>query len=131
MFYNLEKKTDRLRVYNFSRVGSDREWLQDLLLKDDSSESTSDESVTEEEIRREMKLHFLRKKYRKCFYASNEVISSSYKTIILFLSSMLKVWLLQTTHKMFILNYRIDSTNIIVQDYFLLLICMTIHILVI
>lgn len=78
MVYNLEKKTDRLRVYNFSRVGPDREWLQDLLLKDDSSESTSDESVTEEEIRREMKLHFLRKKYRKRFYTSNEVISNSY-----------------------------------------------------
>lgn len=81
MVYNLEKKTDRLRVYNFSRVGPDREWLQDLLLKDDSSESTSDESVTEEEIRREMKLHFLRKKYRKRFYTSNEVISNSYKTV--------------------------------------------------
>lgn len=68
-----DKRADKLRVYNFSRVGADREWLQGLLLNDSSTDSNSDESVTEEEIRREMKFHLLRKKYRKRFYLKNDV----------------------------------------------------------
>lgn len=79
-----DKKSDKLRVYNFSRVGPDRDWLQDLLLND-TSESSDDDSVTEEEIRREMKFHLLRKKYRKRFYSnSNDVreIVNPFSTII-------------------------------------------------
>ncbi|XKL61914.1 hypothetical protein PGB90_001747 [Kerria lacca] len=66
-----ESKLDKLRIFNFSRVGPDREWLQNILLEDNSSDS-SDESVTEAEIRREMKFHLQRKKYRKRFYIRNE-----------------------------------------------------------
>lgn len=72
-FLFADKRANKLRVYNFSRVAPDREWLKNLLVDDDSTESSTDESVTEEEIRREMKLHLLRKKYRKRFFARNEV----------------------------------------------------------
>ncbi|XP_065225307.1 chromatin-remodeling ATPase INO80 isoform X2 [Planococcus citri] len=65
-----DKKSDKQRVYNFSRVGPDREWLQDLLLND-ATDSSDDDSVTEEEIRREMKFHLIRKKYRKRFYSNS------------------------------------------------------------
>ncbi|KAK9498587.1 hypothetical protein O3M35_003187 [Rhynocoris fuscipes] len=66
---------DKLRLYNFTNVGPDRQWLQDILLTD-TSESSGDDSeddndsceISEERLREMIKEHIYAKKYRNRFY---------------------------------------------------------------
>ncbi len=59
-----------------SNVGEERLWLQDILLSDGSdtsSDSDSDNSVTEEDFQEMMKFHMLKKKYQARFYQKPDV----------------------------------------------------------
>ncbi|XP_049787289.1 chromatin-remodeling ATPase INO80 [Schistocerca cancellata] len=62
-----ERRSDRVRLYNFEDVRTDRLWLRDILVSDTSS--SSDEDVPpRERLQRMLKMHVLRKKYQKKFY---------------------------------------------------------------
>ncbi|XP_058795965.1 chromatin-remodeling ATPase INO80 isoform X2 [Phymastichus coffea] len=77
-----EKKNNKLRVYNMSNVGEERQWLRDILVSDasdsSSSESDSDNSITEEDFQDMLKAHLLKKKYQARFYQKPENIQYQY-----------------------------------------------------
>lgn len=58
-------------IYNFSQVGTERKWLQDILLSDTDSESEiSDE---DEYIREMLKDHIKEQKFREMYYKTPNV----------------------------------------------------------
>lgn len=46
-----ERQSDRLRLYNFSSVGEERQWIRDVLLSSESETSTDDETTESKELR--------------------------------------------------------------------------------
>lgn len=69
-----DRRSDRMRLYNFAHIGEDRAWLQNLLVSDssDSSDDRDDEPITEEELQSMLRLHLYRKKYQNHFYSNPE-----------------------------------------------------------
>ncbi|BES93040.1 DNA helicase [Nesidiocoris tenuis] len=61
-----DRISDKLRLYNLTSVGNDRQWLQQVLLSDTSE--SSGEEITEDDLKQMLKLHVLKRKYRKKFY---------------------------------------------------------------
>ncbi|XP_037038168.1 chromatin-remodeling ATPase INO80 isoform X2 [Bradysia coprophila] len=62
------RRNDKSVMYNFTNVGNDRKWLQDLLLSDtDSDENVSDE---DEYIKTMLKDHVKEQKYRRKYYTN-------------------------------------------------------------
>uniref|UniRef100_A0A1B0DNK0 Chromatin-remodeling ATPase INO80 n=1 Tax=Phlebotomus papatasi TaxID=29031 RepID=A0A1B0DNK0_PHLPP len=60
-----ERTNDKIRVYNFSNVGPERKWLQDVLLSDTESGS---EMGDEEYVREMLKSHLRERQLRTKFY---------------------------------------------------------------
>ncbi|XP_075227688.1 chromatin-remodeling ATPase INO80 isoform X2 [Lycorma delicatula] len=69
-----DRRSDRMRLYNFAHIGEDRAWLQNLLISDssDSSDDKDDEPISEEELQSMLRLHLYRKKYQNRFYSNPE-----------------------------------------------------------
>ncbi|KAH9643982.1 hypothetical protein HF086_004243, partial [Spodoptera exigua] len=65
-----ERQSDRLRLYNFSSVGEEREWLRDVLLSSGSETSSDDDTPHSKEmrIRRLLKERKYHNKYAKKYY---------------------------------------------------------------
>lgn len=64
----LGRRNDKGLMYNFTNVGNDRKWLQELLLSDtDTEENVSDE---DEYIKTMLKDHVKEQKYRKKYYSN-------------------------------------------------------------
>lgn len=65
-----ERQSDRLRLYNFSSVGEEREWLRDVLLSSGSETSSDDDSPNSKEmrIRRLLKERKYHNRYAKKYY---------------------------------------------------------------
>ncbi|XP_075984610.1 chromatin-remodeling ATPase INO80 isoform X2 [Anticarsia gemmatalis] len=65
-----ERQNDRLRLYNFSSVGEEREWLRDVLLSSGSDTSSDEESPVGKELRiqRMLKERKFRNRYAKKYY---------------------------------------------------------------
>lgn len=68
-------------MYNFTQIGPDRKWLQDILLSD--TESDGDISDEDEYIRSMLRDHVKERKYRTKYYqnanVSFEYLTSKYK----------------------------------------------------
>lgn len=86
-------------------MNSDRQWLVDVLLSD-SSESSDNEELTEEDLRQMLKEHLLKNRYRKKFYKNPKV-----STFILY-SSTFEVEHLTTKLHNYILIYHNFFHNI-------------------
>lgn len=56
-----ERRYDRMRLYNFSKVKKSRKWLKNILLTDSSESDESNESVTEEDMHDMLKYRKLQK----------------------------------------------------------------------
>lgn len=69
-----DRRSDRMRLYNFAHVQSDRVWLQNILVSDssDSGDDSQDEPITEEYFQEMLKLHLYKKKYQQKFYSNPE-----------------------------------------------------------
>lgn len=67
----LDRQNDKLKIYNLSRVGSDREWLQDVLLSD--METESEPSDEDEYVRDMLRQHVKEKKVRDRYYRNPHV----------------------------------------------------------
>lgn len=65
-----ERRYDRLRLYNFSSVGEEREWLRDVLLSSGSETSSDEESLIGKEmkIQRMLKERRYHNRYVKKYY---------------------------------------------------------------
>lgn len=65
-----ERQSDRLRLYNFSSVGDEREWLRDTLLSSDTDSSSDEETPAAQDrrIRRLLKEKYHHNKYTKEYY---------------------------------------------------------------
>ncbi|XP_014251145.1 putative DNA helicase Ino80 isoform X2 [Cimex lectularius] len=61
-----DRISDKLRLYNINNVGPDRRWLQDVLLSDTSD--SSDDEITEEDLKVMLRQHVMMKKHRNSFY---------------------------------------------------------------
>ncbi|KAJ8045776.1 Chromatin-remodeling ATPase INO80 [Holothuria leucospilota] len=70
-----ERKTDKRKLYNFSKVKKNRRWLKNLLLSDssDSSDSEEDQPINKWELKQMVKVHKLKKQYTKQFYTDPEL----------------------------------------------------------
>lgn len=67
-----DRQNDKLQIYNLSEIGTDRKWLQDILLSD--TESDVDEPSDEDEYIREMlREHVKEKKIRAKYYQNPHV----------------------------------------------------------
>lgn len=70
----LDVSIDKSKLYNFSNIGHDRKWLQNVLLESsDSSEETSADEVTHEDYISMLKYHALQMKYKQKYYADKDV----------------------------------------------------------
>ncbi|XP_029637350.1 chromatin-remodeling ATPase INO80-like [Octopus sinensis] len=64
-----ERKTDKMGLYNFSKVKKSRKWLKNILLSDSSSDEDTDSgSITDEDFQMMLKLHKYQKKHQQLFY---------------------------------------------------------------
>ncbi|KAG6451472.1 hypothetical protein O3G_MSEX007172 [Manduca sexta] len=65
-----ERQSDRLRLYNFSAVGEERQWLRDVLLSSESETSSDEDTPVETELRiqRMLKERKYQNKYAKKYY---------------------------------------------------------------
>lgn len=67
-----DRQNDKLQIYNLSQIGTDRKWLQDILLSD--IETDADEDSDEDDYIREMlKDHVEEKKVRAKYYQNPHV----------------------------------------------------------
>ncbi|CAG5097979.1 Similar to Ino80: Chromatin-remodeling ATPase INO80 (Drosophila melanogaster) [Cotesia congregata] len=80
-----EERMNKLRLYNMSKIGDERRWLQDILLSESDTESVSvsessdtDGPITEQDFQDMLKFHILRKKYQGRFYQKPENIQYQY-----------------------------------------------------
>lgn len=76
--YRQERRCDRLRLYNFSKVKKSRQWLKDILLSDSSDTDDSTDSITEEDLHDMLKLHKLQKSTQAEFYKNPELRQYQY-----------------------------------------------------
>lgn len=73
-----ERKSDKHRLYNFSQVAGEREWLRDVLLSD-SEDSAEEENWTVDQHIKEMLYHHqLRRKYQKKYYSNPDNLQYQY-----------------------------------------------------
>lgn len=66
-----ERQSDRLRLYNFSSVGEERQWLRDVLLSSDSDSNSEDENTQlakELRIKRLLRERRYHNKYARKYY---------------------------------------------------------------
>lgn len=71
-----ERKSDKMRLYNFDSVKKNRRWLRDVLISDTSDSSSDDGNdglITEQDFQEMLRLHLLRKKYQARYYTNPEV----------------------------------------------------------
>ncbi|XP_071833817.1 chromatin-remodeling ATPase INO80-like isoform X2 [Apostichopus japonicus] len=70
-----ERKTEKRKLYNFSKVKKNRRWLKNLLLSDSSESSDSDdqEPMNKWELKQMLRVHKLKKQYTKQFYSDPEL----------------------------------------------------------
>ncbi|XP_042901468.1 chromatin-remodeling ATPase INO80 isoform X1 [Parasteatoda tepidariorum] len=76
--YRQERRCDRLRLYNFSKVKKNRMWLKDILLSDSSDSDDSSGSITEEDLRDMLKLHKLQKSAQDTFHKNTDLRQYQY-----------------------------------------------------
>ncbi|GLG99213.1 Putative DNA helicase Ino80 [Gryllus bimaculatus] len=70
-----ERRSDRIRLYNFSSVKKSRRWLRDVLISDtsDSSDSEGDDKpITEHDVQEMLRHHVLKKRLRSRYYTNSE-----------------------------------------------------------
>lgn len=67
-----DRRLDRERYFNFSKLRENRRWLRDVLVSD-SSDSSSEEEITEEDLKHMLKEHLMRKKYKRKFLLNSQV----------------------------------------------------------
>uniref|UniRef100_A0A1B6DCW5 Chromatin-remodeling ATPase INO80 n=1 Tax=Clastoptera arizonana TaxID=38151 RepID=A0A1B6DCW5_9HEMI len=68
-----DRRSDRMRLYNFAHVQSDRVWLQNILVSDSSDSSDcdkEDEPISEQYLQNMLKLHHYKKKCQQKFYSN-------------------------------------------------------------
>ena len=68
-----ERKSDKMRLYNFDSVKKNRRWLRDVLISDTSDSSSDDGNdglITEQDFQEMLRLHLLRKKYQARYYTN-------------------------------------------------------------
>jgi len=70
-----ERRSDKLRLYNFSQVARERLWLRDVLVTDSEDSEDTEKWNNEERIRHLLYYHQLRRKYQKRYYSNPEVIT--------------------------------------------------------
>ena len=71
-----ERKSDKMRLYNFDSVKKNRRWLRDVLISDTSDSSSDDGNdglITEQDFQEMLRIHLLRKKYQARYYTNPEV----------------------------------------------------------
>ncbi|XP_071962626.1 chromatin-remodeling ATPase INO80-like [Antedon mediterranea] len=73
-----ERKTDRRRLYNFTKLKKSRKWLKNILLTDSSESEDDDKMMTKEEIRHLIKVHKYKRSCQKLFYTQGEVHQHQY-----------------------------------------------------
>lgn len=71
-----ERRSDKMRLFNFTNAQSDRKWLCDVLISDssDSSDDGEDKPISEEYFQEMLKQHVQEKKYRQRVHNKPEVI---------------------------------------------------------
>lgn len=68
-----DRQNDKLQIYNLSQIGTDRKWLQDILLSD--TETDADEHSDEDEYIREMLKNHVKEKNIRAKYYQNPHVS--------------------------------------------------------
>lgn len=69
----LDRRSDKMRLYNFAHIQCDRLWLQNVLVSDSSDSSDDGEEITEQELQEMLKMHLYKKRCKKKFYSNPDV----------------------------------------------------------
>ncbi|XP_072030901.1 chromatin-remodeling ATPase INO80-like [Amphiura filiformis] len=69
-----ERKSDKRRLYNFSKVRKGRKWLKNILLSDSSDSSDTDEEapINQEDYHEMLRLHIFKRQTQSKFYTEGE-----------------------------------------------------------
>ncbi|XP_060081949.1 chromatin-remodeling ATPase INO80-like [Ylistrum balloti] len=73
-----ERKADKTRLYNFSRVKKGRKWLKNILLSDSSSDEDEEKEIRQEDLHAMLKIHKHQRKHQMQFYQDNELHQFQY-----------------------------------------------------
>lgn len=73
-----ERKADKNRLYNFSKVKKSRKWLKTILLSDSSSDEEEEPQITEAELQNMLRLHKYQRKHQMQFYQDPELRQYQY-----------------------------------------------------
>ncbi|XP_052767691.1 chromatin-remodeling ATPase INO80-like [Mya arenaria] len=79
-----ERKADKNRLYNFSKVKKGRKWLKAILLSDSSSEEEEDEEeaeISEAELQNMLRLHKYQRKHQMTYYQDPEMRQYQYYSV--------------------------------------------------
>ncbi|XP_037541716.1 chromatin-remodeling ATPase INO80 [Nematolebias whitei] len=73
-----EQKTDKMSLYNFSKLKKNRKWLKNILLSDDTTDSDTDSddsslSLSREELHNMLRLHRFTRQQQSKFYSDREL----------------------------------------------------------
>lgn len=78
-----ERRSDKMRLFNFTNIQSDRKWLCDVLISDTSGSSDDeDKPITDEYYQDMLRQHVQEKKYRKRVHLKPEVCEFTCKLLI-------------------------------------------------
>lgn len=79
-FWFTERQGDRLRLYNLTSVGDEREWLRNVLLSSESDTSSDEDTPEGKRLRLKqlLKERHYHNKYAKEYYKDQGVIIISY-----------------------------------------------------
>ncbi|KAJ9576387.1 hypothetical protein L9F63_006743, partial [Diploptera punctata] len=67
-----ERRSDKMRLYNFDNVKKNRRWLRDVLISDTDSSSDDDGPITNHDLHEMLRLHLYRKKYQNRYHTNPE-----------------------------------------------------------
>ncbi|KAK3911986.1 Chromatin-remodeling ATPase INO80 [Frankliniella fusca] len=73
-----ERKSDKHRLYNFSQVAGEREWLRDVLISDSEDSAEEENWNVDQHIRQMLYYHQLRRKYQKRYYSNPDNLQYQY-----------------------------------------------------
>ncbi|KAL5008979.1 hypothetical protein ScPMuIL_014560 [Solemya velum] len=73
-----ERRADKTRLYNFSKVKRSRKWLKNILLSDSSSDEDEERPITKEELHTMLKTHKYQRKHQMQFYQDTELHQYQY-----------------------------------------------------
>lgn len=71
-----ERRSDKMRLYNFDNIQAERQWLKEVLISNSSDSDDEKHEITESDLQYMLKMHVLHKKWAARYYLKADVCNS-------------------------------------------------------